>query len=65
MQLIGKCNIGFRFLLCIIDIYSKCAWVVHLKDKKGTTITIAFQEILDEPGPKSSRDEAERFTIDQ
>ena len=37
----------------------------HLKDKKGTTITNAFQEILDEPGRKPSRDEAERFAIDQ
>ena len=35
-------------LLCVIDIYSKCAWVVPLKDKKGITITNAFQKILDE-----------------
>ena len=34
MQLISKFNKGFRFLLCVIDIYSKCAWVVPLKDKK-------------------------------
>ena len=34
MQLISKFNEGFRFLLCIIDIFSKCAWVVPLKDKK-------------------------------
>ena len=35
MQLISKFNKGFRFLLCFIDIYSKYAWVVPLKDKKG------------------------------
>ena len=35
MQLISKCHEGFRFLLCLIDIYSKYAWVVPLKDKKG------------------------------
>ena len=45
-QLISKFNKGFRFLLCVIDIFSKYAWVVHLKDKKGIKITDAFQEIL-------------------
>ena len=34
MQLISKFNKGFRFLLCVIDIFSKSAWVVPLKDKK-------------------------------
>ena len=34
MQLLSKFNKGFRFLLCIIDIFSKYAWVVPLKDKK-------------------------------
>ena len=33
MQLISKFNKGFKFLLCVIDIYSKYAWVVPLKDK--------------------------------
>ena len=48
MQLISKFNNGIRFLLCVIDIYSKSAWVIPLKDEKGITITNAFQEILDE-----------------
>ena len=34
MQLISKFNKGSRFLLCIIDNYSKYAWVILLKDKK-------------------------------
>ena len=46
MQLISKFNKGFRFLLCVIDIYSKYAWVVPLKDKKGVSIVNAFQSIL-------------------
>ena len=33
-QLLSKFNKGFRLLLCIIDIYSKYAWVVPLKNKK-------------------------------
>ena len=45
MQLISKFNKGFRFLLCVIDVFSKYAWVVPLKDKKGLTITNAFQKI--------------------
>ena len=34
MQLLSKVNKGIRFLLCVIDIFSKYAWVVPLKDKK-------------------------------
>ena len=52
MQLISKSNKGFRFLLCVIDIYSKYAWVIPLKDKKGTTITNAFQKSLNESNLK-------------
>ena len=48
MQLISKFNKRVSFLLCVIDIFSKYAWVIHLKDKKGITITNAFQKILDE-----------------
>ena len=34
------------FLLCVIDIFSKYAWVILLKDKKGIAITNAFQKFL-------------------
>ena len=47
MQLMSKFNKGVRFLLCVIDILSKYAWVVPLKDKKGVSIFDAFQKILD------------------
>ena len=33
MQLISKCNKGIKFLLCVIDIFSKYAWVVPLKKR--------------------------------
>ena len=42
MQLISRYNKGIRFLLCVIDIFSKYAWVVPLKDKKGVSIVAAF-----------------------
>ena len=34
MELISKFNKGFRFLLCLINIFSEYAWVIPLKDKK-------------------------------
>ena len=43
MQLISKFNKGISFLLCVIDIFSKYAWVIPLKDKIGITITNAFK----------------------
>ena len=46
MQLLSKYNKGIRFLLCVIDIFSKYAWVVPLKDKKCISIVKAFQSIL-------------------
>ena len=54
-QLISKFNKGFRFLLCVIDIFSKYAWVILLKDKKGITITNAFQKILKESNRKPNK----------
>ena len=48
MQLISKLNKDLRFSLCVIDIYSKYAWVIPLKDKKMIIITNAFQKILTE-----------------
>ena len=55
MQLISKFNKGFRFLLCVIDIYSKYAWVVPLKDKKGVNIVNVFQSILNKSNRKANR----------
>ena len=46
MQLISQFNKGIRFLLCVIDLFSKCACVAPLKDKKGITIVSAFQKVL-------------------
>ena len=51
---IYRCK-GTHFLLCIIDIYSKYTWVISLKDRNSTTITNAFQKILDGPGPKPNK----------
>ena len=55
MQLIRKLNKGFAFLLCVIDIFSKYAWVIPLKDKKGVSIVNALQKILDKSGCKPNK----------
>ena len=52
MQLITKLNKGICFLLCVIEIFSKYEWVIPLKDKKGITITNAFQNNLKESDRK-------------
>ena len=46
MQLIIRSNKVIYFLLCVIDIFSKYAWLIPLKDKGGITITNLFQQIL-------------------
>ena len=55
MQLISKFNKTFRFLVCGIDIFSKYAWIIPLKDKKGVTIVNAFQKILKESKRKPNK----------
>ena len=55
MQLISTFNAGFRFLFCVVDIFSKYTWVIHLKDRKGITITNAFRKILDEYNSKPNK----------
>ena len=55
MELISKFDKGFRFLLCVIDIFSKYTWVVPLKDKKGVNIVDVFQKILDASNRKPNK----------
>ena len=55
MQLISKFNKGILFLLCVIDIFSKNAWVIHLKDKEGITLVNAFQKVLNKSDHKPNK----------
>ena len=55
MQLISKYNKGIMYLLCATDLFSKYAWVVSLKDKKGATIVNTFQSILDSLKRKTTK----------
>ena len=48
-------NRGIRFLLYVIDLVSKYALVIPLKDEKGTTIVDVFQAILDDSKRKPNK----------
>ena len=45
MQVISKYHKKVQFLLCLVDTYSKYAWVVWLKDEKCIIIISAFQKV--------------------
>ena len=60
MQLIIKYNKGIWFLLCVIDLFSSHSLVIPLKDKKGSAITNAFQNNLD-----NSRRKVNKIWADQ
>ena len=71
MELISKFSKVFWFLLYATDIHNKYEWFIHLKDKKVTIITNAFQKILDESkseGYKPNKiwvDKDSEFSINQ
>jgi len=48
MQQFSKWNKGYRCLLMVLDVFSKYGWIVALKDKKGETVTQAFETIFKE-----------------
>ena len=65
MQSLSKYNKGIKYLLCAIDLFSKYAWVIPIKDKKGTSIVNVFQKITSE-GRRQNKiwvDQGSDFTI--
>ena len=64
MESLSKYNKGIKYLLCAIDLFSKYAWVVPIKDKKGTSIVNAFKKILSDSNRKPNKiwvDEGSEF----
>ena len=55
MQLLSKFNKGIKHLLRVIDLFSKYAFVVPLKDKKGISIVNAFQSVLNKSKRNSNK----------
>ena len=52
MQSLGRKNKGIKYFSCAIDLYSKYAFVLSLKDKKGISIVNAFNKIIKQSGKK-------------
>ena len=55
MQSLSKYNKGIKYSLCVIDLFSKYAWFVPIKDKKGTSIVNVFQKILSDSNRKPNK----------
>ena len=55
MQLISRYNKGIKYFLCAIGLFSKYAFLLSLKDKKGTIIANAFQNILNNSNRKANK----------
>ena len=66
MQSLSKYNRGIKCLLCVIDLFSKYAWVVPIKDKKGASIVNAFKKILSDSNRKPNKiwvDQGSEFKV--
>ena len=48
MQQFSKWNKGYRYLLMVLDVFSKYGWIIPLKDKKGETVSEALKTLLKE-----------------
>ena len=55
MLSLGKKNKGIKYLLCVIDLYSKYVFVIPLKDKKGISIVNAFNKIIKQSNRKPNK----------
>ena len=55
MQSLIKYNKEIKYLLCAIDLFSKYAWVVPIKDKKGTSTVNAFKKVISEGSESESK----------
>ena len=52
MQSFSKYNNGIKYLLTVIDIFSKFVWIVPSKRNTGQEIANAFSRILKERRPR-------------
>ena len=55
MQSLSRKNKGVKYLLCAIDLYSKYAFVIPLKDKKGISIVNTFNKIIKQSSRKPNK----------
>ena len=55
MESLSSKNKNIKYLLCVIDIFTKDAWVKHLKDRKGRVVLNAFIEMVNESDRKPNK----------
>ena len=55
MQSLSRKNKSIKYLLCAIDLYSKYAFVIPLKDKKGISVTNGFNKIIKQSNRKPNK----------
>ena len=55
MQSLSRKNKSIKYLLCVIDLYSKYSFVIPLKDKKGVSIVNAFNKIIKQSNRKPNK----------
>ena len=55
MESLSSKNKNVKYLLCVIDVFTKYAWVKPLKVKKGKTVLNAFMEIVNESNRKPNK----------
>ena len=60
MQAFSKSNRGVRYILTVIDVFSKYGWMLPLKDKTGKSVADAFKEIF-----KKSKRKPEKLWTDK
>ena len=61
MQSLSRKNKGIKYLLCAIDLYSKYAFLIPLKDKKGISIVNAFNKIIKQSNSRIWVDQGSEF----
>ena len=47
----SRSNSGYKYLLTVIDVFSKYGWIVPLKTKTGKEVAMAFQELFTDNAP--------------
>ena len=52
MQKLSKWNRGYKYLLMVLDLFSKYGWIVPLKTKTGLEVSKAFESLLEKNKPK-------------
>ena len=67
MQSLSKYDKGNKYILCAIELFSKCAWVIPIKDKRGTSIVNAFKKIISKGSEAESkgRTKPNKIWVDQ